>query len=94
MLPYASETALLDEFGFTDAIGLVGALMLCAAYFGVSRGWFDARRLPYQLVNLGGSSLLLVSLYFKPNPGAILIEVLWAAIAITAIIGIVRRRQP
>ena len=81
---------MFDDFGFTDAIGLIGALMLCGAYFGVSRGWFDPRRLPYHLVNLGGSSLLLVSLYFKPNPGAILIEVLWAAIALTAILGILR----
>ena len=52
---------MLDDFGFTDAVGLLGALMLCGAYFGISRGWFDARRLPYHLVNLGGSSLLLTT---------------------------------
>ena len=84
---------MLDDFGFTDAVGLLGALMLCGAYFGRSRGWFDARRLPYHLVNLGGSSLLLISLYFKPNPGAILIEVLWAAIALAAIWAIFRRSE-
>ena len=82
---------MFDDFGFTDAIGLIGALMLCGAYWGVSQGKFNPERLPYHLVNLGGSGLLLISLYFKPNPGAILIEVLWAAIAITAIFGILRR---
>lgn len=84
---------MLDDFSFTDAVGLVGALTICTAYGAVSAGRLDATRLPYQLMNLAGSGLLLVSLYFKPNPGAILIEVLWAAIAMTAIIGIMRGRR-
>ena len=84
---------MFEDFSAIDAIGLVGALMLCGAYWAVSRGKLDPGRLPYHLVNLGGSGLLLVSLYFKPNPGAILIEVLWAAIAITAILGIFLRRR-
>lgn len=83
---------MFDDFGVTDAIGLIGALMLCGAYLGVARGWLDAQRLPYHLINLGGSGLLLISLWFTPNPGAILIEVLWAAIALTAIAGILARR--
>ena len=83
----------MDGFGFLDAIGVVGSLVLCAAYWMVSRRRLDPEALPYNLMNLGGSSLLLVSLYFRPNPGAILIEVLWAAIALLAIARIFRQRS-
>lgn len=83
---------MLADLSGADAIGVAGSLMLCAAYFMVSRGRMDATALPYQLVNVVGSVLLLISLYFRPNHGAIVIEVLWFGIAITAIIGILRRR--
>lgn len=75
-----------------DAPGMVGALVLCAAYFMVSRRAVDPEGLTYQLMNLVGSALLLVSLWFRPNPGAILIEVIWAAIALMALARILRRR--
>ena len=62
---------MFEDFSFTDAVGLIGALTICSAYGAVSAGRLDATRLPYQVMNLAGSGLLLVSLYFKPNPGAI-----------------------
>lgn len=52
----------------------------------------SADRWGYQALNLVGSGLLLVSLYFRPNPGAIVIEVLWAAIAIMSLMRIWRGR--
>ena len=82
-----------EDFSFADAIGIVGSLTVCSAYFLVSRGRLDPERLPYHLTNLAGAALLLVSLYFRPNPGAILIEAIWVAIALTAIFGIVFRRR-
>lgn len=82
---------MLGDLTLTDGIGLIGSLMLVYAYWGVSRRRFDPERWPYHAVNLAGSSLLLVSLYVRPNPGAILIEVLWAAIAITALLQLMRR---
>ena len=75
----------------SDAIGLVGALLLCAAYFLVSRRALDPEGARYQLMNLVGAALLLVSLWFRPNPGAILIEVIWAAIALTALVRLLRK---
>ena len=75
-----------------DGLGIVGSLTICAAYYMVSRGRMDAQGLRYQAMNLGGSALLLISLYVRPNPGAIVIEVLWAAIALTAILQILRRK--
>ncbi len=43
-------------------------------------------------MNLGGAALLLYSLWFRPNPGAVLIEVIWAAIALLALARLLRRR--
>ena len=42
----------------------------------------DAQRPLFHVFNGAGSVMLLISLCFRPNPGAILIEVLWLAIAL------------
>ena len=44
-------------------------------------------------MNIGGAVLLLTSLYYRPNLGAIMIEVLWVAIALIAIARIYLRRK-
>lgn len=83
---------MLDGLTIIDLVGVVGSLTICAAYFSVSSGRMDAKRQPYQWMNLTGSVLLLISLYFRPNPGAILIEVLWAAIALWSLSRIFRNK--
>ena len=70
-----------NDFTFLDFVGVVGSLMICAAYLAVSLRRVDPEGFRYHFFNAGGSTLLLISLYFRPNPGAILIEVLWLAIA-------------
>jgi hypothetical protein len=81
----------VQDVTLPDAIGLVGALLLCAAYFLVSRRQVDPQGARYHAMNLVGSALLLLSLWSRPNPGAILIEVIWAAIALTALARLLRR---
>ena len=70
------------QFTAFDWLGVVGSLVICAAYFAVSEGMVDAQRPLFHVFNGAGSIMLLISLYFRPNPGAILIEVLWLAIAL------------
>jgi hypothetical protein len=70
-----------DDFNAFDGVGLVGALLICAAYLLVSLRRVDPEGFRFHLINAAGSVLLLLSLWFRPNPGAILIEVLWLAIA-------------
>jgi len=70
-----------EDFTLLDFVGLVGALTICAAYLLVSLRRVDPEGFRFHIVNAAGSILLLISLYFRPNPGAILIEVLWLAIA-------------
>lgn len=83
---------MFDTFTLPDMIGILGSLTVCSAYFGVSSGRLDAEKLPYQVINIVGASLLLISLYFRPNPGAILIEVVWVCIAVWAIARIYLKR--
>ena len=83
---------MLGDYGFTDLLGIVGSILICTAYFAVSTGRMRGETLSFQLLNASGAVLLLVSLYFRPNPGAILIEAVWLVIALTAIARILRRR--
>ena len=79
-------------YGFTDLVGIVGSVLVCSGYFAVSTGRLHGEALSFQLLNASGAALLLVSLYFRPNPGAILIEAVWLAIALGAIARILLRR--
>ena len=82
----------MDSITGPDVVGIAGSLIICAAYFMVSRRMADPEGAAYQVANLVGAALLLVSLWFRPNPGAILIEVIWAAIALMSLVRLLRRR--
>ena len=75
-----------------DIVGVAGSLFVCSAYFLVSRGKLDATGLPYHVLNLVGAGMLLFSLYFEPNLGAIVIEAVWAVIAAGSILGLLLAR--
>ena len=81
-----------QQLTLSDLGGIAGSLMICAAYFAVSVGRLDPEGYRYQGANALGSALLLISLWFRPNPGAILIEAVWLLIALGAIVRILRRR--
>ncbi|MCP5085559.1 MAG: hypothetical protein GY952_01950 [Rhodobacteraceae bacterium] len=72
----------LAELGFIDWVGVVGSFVIAGAYFGVSGGYLNGERPPFQLFNLTGAAMILGSLWYKPNAGAIMIEVLWVTIAL------------
>tara|TARA_B100001094_G_scaffold314989_1_gene354434 strand:+ start:490 stop:768 length:279 start_codon:yes stop_codon:yes gene_type:complete len=73
------------DFGFFDWVGIFGSLLIAGAYYGVSNEHFSPKKVLYHLINLTGSVFILISLYYKPNPGAIIIELLWIFIAILSI---------
>jgi hypothetical protein len=70
---------------FIDVIGWIGAAALLAAYGLVSTKKLMGDSLPYQLLNLGGSMLLIVnSLYYGAYP-SVGVNVVWIAIALLAL---------
>ena len=76
---------MLSSLTAIDWLGVLGSLLIAGAYFAVSGGMVDPKRPAFNLLNLCGALFILVSLYFRPNAGAILIEVLWVCIALFAL---------
>lgn len=77
---------MLADLTLIDWLGVFGSLMIAGAYFAASSGRADPVRPGYNLFNLAGACLILLSLWYRPNAGAIMIEVLWVAIAVIALV--------
>ena len=75
-----------------DWVGLFGVLLILLAYFVLQTGRIRGDGLTYQLMNLFGASGVLVSLYYKPNFSAILMEAAWVAVSIYGIVRGLRRK--
>lgn len=76
---------LIQDMTTLDWLGVLGSLFIAGAYFGVSSGRLDGEGPRFQFLNLVGAILILLSLIYRPNAGAILIEVLWIGIALYAL---------
>lgn len=76
----------MTDMTLIDWIGVCGSFVIAGAYLAATRGWLAAERPPFNLMNLGGAVMILLSLIYRPNAGAILIEVLWIIIAVWALI--------
>ena len=66
----------------TDVLGLFGVLMMLGAYAATQLGRLDPVKPPSLLLNLIGSSLVMVSLLTAFNLSAFLMEAAWAAVAL------------
>jgi len=84
---------LVSDLNMADWIGIIGSIMISIAYFGVSTGRVSGENPRFQMLNLIGSVMILYSLWFRPNLGAIIIEVLWISIASYALIKFWRKRH-
>ncbi len=82
----------MAEMTFIDWIGVLGSFVIAGAYLSATRNWVAAERPAFNLLNLAGAGMILLSLYFRPNAGAIMIEVLWVGIALAALIRWLIRR--
>ena len=65
------------ETWITDAIGMLGTLLIVLAYYLLQLERTDPRGLTYNLINLLGAILLLISLSFTFNLASFVIEVFW-----------------
>ena len=73
-----------------DAIGLIGMALILGTYFGLQAGKLDAAELSYSVLNLLGAVLVLISLWFKFNLAAFLLEVAWCGISVYGIVRALR----
>ena len=64
-----------------DIVGVLGSLIIAGCYWANTTQRLEAHDRWYHTLNLVGAMLILYSLYHRPNPGAIVIEVIWVAVA-------------
>ena len=62
-----------------DVVGMIGTALIVASYFLLQLERMDARGLGYNLMNLVGAILLLISLCFKFNLASFVIGLFWIA---------------
>jgi len=78
-----------------DLIGYVGVLMVLIAYSFLQARKMDGNGVLYPLINLIGAILILISLMYKPNMPAIVMEAAWAVVSVVGIyIAIKARAKP
>ncbi len=78
-----------------DILGVCGAALLLLAYFMATTKRWQTHSLQYQLSNLGAAIALIIYSYFKTAYVHVLINIVWASVAIVGLIFIAehRRRQ-
>ena len=65
------------ESWLTDLIGMLGTLLVVAAYCLLQLELIDPKSLSYNMINLTGAVCLLISLCFTFNLASFVIEVFW-----------------
>lgn len=78
--------AMITELTFADGLGLIGSFIVVGAYYLATRNILPANRIAFNLWNLIGGTLVMISLVYRPNLGSIVIEVMFLLIAILAIL--------
>jgi hypothetical protein len=76
-----------------DVVGMIGVVLILLAYFLLQVGRINVSGLSYSVANLIGAGFITLSLLFKFNFSAFLIEVCWMAISIVGIAQYFRRRR-
>ncbi|PHO10414.1 MULTISPECIES: hypothetical protein [Malaciobacter] len=74
-------------------IGFVGMAFVVTGYLFLQLNKYDIHSIQYQLLNLVGAILLLISLCVHFNLGSFIIEVFWIAITIFGIFKNLRKRK-
>jgi hypothetical protein len=80
---------------FADLIGMSGTFLVVSAFFLIQLEKIDPKGLQYNLMNLTGAILLLISLCINFNLASFVIELFWIAASLVGIFKIAsRRKQP
>ncbi len=78
---------------FPDLVGGLGALLAVGAYAWKEIQFGFGDTLAYSLMNIVGSSLIVISLFFDWNLGAMMQEVAWVSIGIVGVFGFLKRKK-
>ena len=70
------------DYGWFDLIGTVGVLLMVIAYLLLQLERMSSSGISYLLLNAVGSSLVIISLLFRFNFSAFLMEAFWLLISL------------
>ncbi|MFN3959121.1 MAG: CBU_0592 family membrane protein [Parvularculaceae bacterium] len=76
-----------------DLLGYAGVGLVVVTYGLSQLGRMDVKRPLYPALNGVGALLILVSLYFRPNPPSVVIEFFWLAISLVGLIRALTSRR-
>ena len=74
-------------------IGFFGMIFIVVAYLLLQTNKYTISSMPYQLLNLLGAILLLISLFVHFNLGSFIIEVFWIIITVYGIIINIKKKE-
>lgn len=76
-----------------DVVGVVGASLLLLAYFMATTKRWQTHTMAYQLSNLGAAALLIVYSFSKTAYVHVVINIIWAIVAIVGLVYMVEHRR-
>ncbi|MEM9724845.1 MAG: hypothetical protein AAF909_05200 [Pseudomonadota bacterium] len=68
-----------------DAIGIVGVALVVCAYFLLQTERLTINDLSYSLLNLIGSAMILLTLFYTFNLASFVIEIFWLGISLIGV---------
>ena len=78
-----------------DLAGFIGVVMIVIAYLLLQLDKLPSSSLSYSLLNAAGALLIIISLIFKFNLSAFIVEVFWFLISLLGLtISLVSRKNP
>ncbi|WP_199611397.1 CBU_0592 family membrane protein [Flocculibacter collagenilyticus] len=79
---------------FADIIGMSGTFLVVLAFFLIQLDKVSPKGLVYNLMNLIGAILLLISLCINFNLASFVIEIFWIAASLVGLYKLYKNRKP
>lgn len=78
---------------FADIIGMMGTILVVLAFFLIQMDKIDPKSLHYNMLNLIGAILLLISLCINFNLASFVIEIFWIIASIVGLINYFKKKS-
>jgi len=81
------------DYLWADSLGIVGVILVVGTYLLLQLNRINSYSLSYSLFNGLGALLILISLIFKFNVSAFIIELFWVIISTIGVIRYFKRKK-
>lgn len=74
------------SYHWHDLVGNIGVFIILITYLLLQLNRIDNQSIKFSLLNAGGASAILLSLYFQFNLSAFIIELFWLLISLIGVV--------